>query len=233
MPSSTAVKRETVSGPIFRPVAETLTVRKRVAEQIRAAIFELRLLPGDRLIERELCEQMSVSRSVVREALAELEAVGLVETIPFRGPMVARVDAETARDVYTIRAELEALAGRLCAEYATAADLVALRKALQIVENAYTAGNTANWLPAKQYFYETLLAAGGNAALGPMLRAIHGRITILRAMTLAEPGRTKTSVRELRAIVRAVEARDPDRAATACRDHVTSAAATALRALER
>jgi DNA-binding GntR family transcriptional regulator len=233
MRSSTAVKRDAISGAIFRPVGEALTLRKRVVEQIRAAIFEMRLLPGERLIERELCEQMDVSRSLVREALAELEAAGLVETIPFKGPMVARVDAGTARDIYAIRTELEGLAGRLCAEHATPAQRTALHEALQIVEDAYNSGNTAHWLPAKQHFYEMLLAGSGNATLAPMLRAIHGRITILRAMTLAEPGRSKTSFKELRAIVRAVEARDPERAAAACRDHVTSALETALRAFER
>jgi DNA-binding GntR family transcriptional regulator len=219
--------------PIFRAVDDTLARRKQVADQIRSAIVAMRLLPGDRLIERELCEQMSVSRSLVREALFELEAAGLVESIPYAGLIVARIDAATARDIYAIRAELEAFAGRLCAEHARPADRVALRAALRSVKDAYDAGSTADWLPAKERFYDVLLAASGNTSLAPMLRHIHGRITILRAMTLAEPGRSKQSYRELRAIVAAIAARDPERAATACRMHVESAAAAALAAIAR
>jgi DNA-binding GntR family transcriptional regulator len=217
--------------PVFRTIGEPVTRRKQVAEQIRAAILSMRLVPGDRLIERELCEQMSVSRPLVREALSELEAAGLVESIPYKGPIVARMDAATARGIYEIRAELEGLAGRSCAEHATPAERTALRTALRAVENAYRSETAADRLPAKERFYDVLLAASGNPALAPMLRQIHGRITILRATTLAQPGRSKKSFQELRAIVRAIEDRDPDRAAAACRAHVESAAACALRAL--
>lgn len=219
--------------PIFRAIDDTAVRRKQVVEQIRAAIAGMRLLPGERLIERELCEQMSVSRSLVREALFELEAAGLVQTIPYAGSIVARIDAETARDVYALRAELEAFAGRLCAEHARTADRVALRAALRGVKDAYDSGSTAEWLPAKERFYGVLLTASGNLSLAQMLRHIHGRLTILRAMTLAEPGRSKQSYRELRAIVAAIATRDPDRAAEACREHVESAATAALEALAR
>jgi DNA-binding GntR family transcriptional regulator len=225
--ASAPARRATARAPVFRSVGETVTRRKQVAEQIRAAIIAMRLLPGDRLIERELCEQMSVSRPLVREALSELEAAGLVESIPYKGPIVARIDAETARGIYAIRAELEALAGRSCAERATPAVRSALRAALRDVERAYHSGHTGDWLPAKERFYDVLLAGSGNPALPPLLRQIHGRITLLRAMTLAQPGRSKKSFQELREIVRAIEDRDPERAATACRDHVRSAAATA------
>jgi DNA-binding GntR family transcriptional regulator len=233
MRSATRPRTPPAAPPVFRAVGETLTRRKQVAEQIRAAIVSMQLLPGDRLIERELCEQMAVSRPLVREALSELEAAGLVEAIPYKGPIVARVDADTARDIYAVRAELEALAGRSFAEHATPAQRTALRAALRAVEAAYQSGATAGWLPAKERFYDVLLAGSGNSALTPLLRALHGRITLLRAMTLAEPGRSKKSFAELREVVRAVEDRDPERAATACRDHVQSAAETALRALAR
>ena len=222
-----------MGSPIFRAIGEPVTRRKQVTEQIRAAILGLRLVPGDRLIERELCEQMSVSRPLVREALSELEAAGLVESIPYKTPIVARIDAETARGIYEIRAELEGLAGRLCAEHATPADRTALRAALRAVEGAYQSETVARRLPAKERFYDVLLAASGNPALAPMLRQIHGRITILRATTLAQPGRSKKSIQELRAIVRAIEDRDPERAASACRAHVAGAAACAFRALSR
>ncbi len=193
----------------------------------------MRLLPGDRLIERELCERMSVSRPIVREALRELESSGLVDAIPHRGPIVARVNAQDARDIYAIRAELEGLACKDFIERAALPQHAALRRALRSVMLAYEADDPVLSLAAKERFYDVLLEGGGNAVLPPLLRRLHGRITLLRSLTLAEPGRARQSGEELQAMVEAIWERDVERAVEACRRHVMRAAATALRVLER
>ena len=92
------------------------SLRQKVLEQLREAIISGLLLPGARLIERELTEQMGVSRTVVREALRQLEAEHLVEVIPNKGPFVRQLSINEAEDLYRIRAVLHGLAARMCAE---------------------------------------------------------------------------------------------------------------------
>jgi DNA-binding GntR family transcriptional regulator len=92
--------------PAIRRSAAPL--RHEVLEALRAAIVSGRLAPGARLIERELIAMMSVSRTVIREALRQLEAEGLVDVVPNRGAVVRELTLAEARDLYAIRALLEA-----------------------------------------------------------------------------------------------------------------------------
>lgn len=216
----------------LRVVRPTVTLRQQVSERIREAILEMRFLPGERLIERALCEQTGVSRTLIREALRQLEAEGLVQIVPGRGPIVAVLTASQAKDIYEVRAALEALAGAAFAERAAPKERTRLRDAFKRVEAAYASTDVKHWLRAKGEFYDVLLEGAGNAALSATLQIVHGRISLLRAITLSTPGRGPQSIAELRRIVRAVEKRDAAAAWQASHDHVMSASAVALRALE-
>src|SRR3954470_1766498 len=83
------------------------TLRELSLEKMRAAILAGHFKPGERLVERSLCEQLDVSRSIVREVLRHLEAEGLVESIAHQGPVVATLSVDQAAQVYEIRALLE------------------------------------------------------------------------------------------------------------------------------
>src|SRR5215510_37994 len=84
----------------FRVVRIAAPLRHSVVENIRNAIAAGRFKAGDRLPERELCEMIGVSRTLVREALRQIESEGLIKVIPNRGPIVARVTPEQAQGVY-------------------------------------------------------------------------------------------------------------------------------------
>src|SRR5262245_57775375 len=105
---------------VSRPV---VTLRTQAVEKLRQAIIDGHLVPGARLTERELCELLGVSRTLVRETLGQLEAEGWVENVPYRGPIVAATSADEARQLYEIRAALEGWAAKHCAEQATDDDL--------------------------------------------------------------------------------------------------------------
>ena len=94
-------------------------LREQVLDLLRQAIVEHRLKPGQRLIERELVEQIGVSRTTIREVLRQLAAEGLVATIPQRGAVVAIPTAEEAAELYEVRAALESLAARRFVEHAS------------------------------------------------------------------------------------------------------------------
>ena len=204
-------------------------VRTQVLDNLRQAIVERQLVPGQRLIERELVELTGVSRTSIREALRELAAEGLVTAIPNKGTVVARVSAEEARQLYEVRSALEGLAGRLFVRNATQAQRNALVKALQRIERLAAKG--APLINAKDSFYEVLFEGGGNEALRSVTAGLHARVSVLRSLSLSVPGRSAQSLQEMRDIVDAVLAGDADAAARACSRHVEEAGRVGLQAL--
>jgi DNA-binding GntR family transcriptional regulator len=205
-------------------------IRSRVLDNLRQAILEHKLAPGQRLIERELVELTGVSRTSIREALRELAAEGLVTTIPNKGTVVAEVSVEEARQLYQVRSALEGLAGRLFVENATPAQRRALTSALRAVERA-AAKDSAAMLAAKDKFYDVLFEGGGNQALRSMAGTLHARVSLLRSLSLSRPGRAAESLAELGEIVAAVAANDADAAAKACSHHAESAGMAGFSAL--
>jgi len=205
-------------------------IRSRVLDNLRQAILERKLVPGQRLIERELVELTGVSRTSIREALRELAAEGLVTTIPNKGTVVAEVTAAEARQLYQVRSALEGLAGRLFVENATDAQRRALATAFRAVERASAKGSPA-MLAAKDKFYDVLFEGGGNDALRAIAGSLHARVNLLRSLSLSMPGRTAESLAELAEIVAAVQANDADAAAKACSKHVEAAGMAGFSAL--
>jgi GntR family transcriptional regulator, trigonelline degradation regulator len=206
-------------------------IRSQVLDNLRQAIIDRRLAPGQRLIERELVELTGVSRTSVREALRELAAEGLVTAIPNKGTVVTMVSAEEARQLYQVRSALEALAGRLFCENATPAQRKALVRALEKIDRLAAKGQPI--LAAKDAFYDVIFTGGGNDALRSVVAGLHARVSVLRSLSLSVEGRLAHSLEELHAIVDAVEANDPDAAAAACAKHVEEAGRSGLIALSQ
>ena len=204
-------------------------VRTQVLDNLRLAIVERRLVPGQRLIERELVELTGVSRTSVREALRELAAEGLVTVIPNRGTVVTSVSAEEARQLYQVRSALEGLAGRLFVQNATKAQRAALVRAQQRIARLAPKGGPMH--DAKDGFYDVLFEGGGNDALRTVVAGLHARMSVLRGLSLSVPGRSAQAVAEMQAIVDAVLANDAEAAARACSRHVEEAGRVGLRAL--
>src|ERR1700752_3418040 len=117
------------------------TVRAMVAQKLREAIMSGTLKPGQRLVERELCEMMGVSRPSIREALRLLGADGLVNTVPHHGPVVCTISLEEARQLYAARAVLEGFAGRECARLHDAEVVRRIGDALAKLKAAFADGD--------------------------------------------------------------------------------------------
>src|SRR5579883_3373385 len=103
-------------------------LRERTLKSLRDAILSNHLKPGQRLVERDLCEQAGVSRSSIREALRYLESEGLVESRGTKGMFVSVLNRKQALEIYEVRAALESEAARQFAERATESDLKAVRR---------------------------------------------------------------------------------------------------------
>jgi DNA-binding GntR family transcriptional regulator len=212
----------------LRVVRSLVSLKKQVVESLRTAIFDRRFSPGDRLVERELCEMLDVSRTLLREALSQLEAEGVVQIIPHRGPIVAVYSAEDAKSIYEVRAALEEMAGRCFVERATEQECKALETAFAEMKRSCTSKLGADHLTVKTKFYAALTTGAHNPVLVEMLRLIHGRVSMLRATTLAQPGRLAASLAELGNIVKTIKARNAEAAAGACRLHVENAGVIAM-----
>lgn len=203
-------------------------LRTLVAERIRSAIANNRFPPGFRLIERELCELLGVSRTSVREALRELESEGLISS---RGGrlIVAVVEAREAAEIYQVRTALESLAARLFVRNATSEQVAALEITVRSLLAASEHYESAVFLAAKARFYEALFKGAGNAVAASMLRTLHAKVSQLRAASLSSPGRVRDSVREILDLVAALKARDEERAAQLTARHIENAREAAMR----
>ena len=212
----------------FRVHRIAAPLRHSVIESIRSAIVAGVFKAGERLPERDLCAMTGVSRTLVREALRQLESEGLIHVVAHRGPIVARVTPEQAEGIYQVRIELEGLASQLFAERASDAQCRALEAAFEAVKKSYESSEAIVRLNAKNRFYECLVEGSGNEALGITLRMLNSRVTLLRATSLQAPGRTSASLAELRQLMDALMAGDGRAARDAATRHVQHAAAAAV-----
>jgi GntR family transcriptional regulator, trigonelline degradation regulator len=210
-------------------------LRRQVLDVLRQSIIAGRLRPGARLVERELIAMMGVSRTVIREALRQLESEGLVAIIPNKGPIVRELTLDEAQDLYSIRAVLEGLAARLFVENARDEQIALLSNALDSTAEAYDTGDPEQMLKAKNRFYDVLFEGAGSETLSSMIETLHFRIWRWRALGLSHPQRSterpKESMRWLRAMLDAIKLRDGNEAEKIIRDEVTRAAAEVTRLL--
>lgn len=211
-------------------------LRRDVADALRTAIIEGRLAPGARLTERELIEMTGVSRTVIREALRQLESEGVIETIPNKGPIVRKLTRAEAKDLYLIRSVLEGLAARMFVSNAGKMDVAALKNALDETVAAYREGDPDEILTAKNRFYDILFQGAGSETLSTMIGTLHARIWRWRALGLGHPKRSRSrsqeSIRGLRNLFKAIEQGDADGAEEIARIEVTNAANEVIRILE-
>lgn len=198
-----------------------------VQERLREAIISGHFAPGDRLVERPLCEQLGVSRTVIRETVRYLEAEGLVEILPQKGPIVATLNWEQARQIYDIRLQLESAAAATAAVHRGPGFDDALSEALSAI--AQTASDTA-WsehLKATSAFYELIFTEAGHSIAWDIVQRLHGRISRLRALTIAAKNRERSGLYHMTAIHDAVLSGDPNAARTAVAAHLKDAASIA------
>lgn len=203
-------------------------LRVQAVNALRREIVAGSYLPGTRLTEKHLEERLGVSRTVVREALRQLESERLIVIQPNVGPVVRELSIDDITHLYEVRGTLESAAGGLAARHRSAEQLAELRRVLGVIAERAEKVSTPELVELKNDFYDTLIAAAGNPIIGEMLHNVQARISQLRGITLTSPGRTPHMIAELRRILNAIEEGDAEAAAALCQAHVTAAAEIAL-----
>jgi len=217
----------------YQVAREAPNLTERTTDELRQAILQLQLKPGERLVERELAEQTGTSRTCVRAALQHLRTEGLVERSPRGVLSVASVSLDEARQIYEVRAALEAAMARLFVARAGGAEQAALKAAADNVSSAVRRRDNAGYVAALGAFYDVLLRGSGNEVAHRFLAMLHTRITYLRRITAdrATFARELETAKLLRGIQRAVAARDAELAAQRCEAFVQRSAEFALQVL--
>jgi len=209
------------------------TLRALALDKLRNAILDFQFRPGDRLVERNLCEALGVSRTIVREVLRHLESEGLVVTPPHQSPTVFEPDLDTTEQIYELRMGLEGMAGRAAARLATPADIKRLQELSDRIREALKSRDGHGSRQATSDFYETLFLCGGKKVAWSIVQSLYARIAYLRAITIKGPGRTTTGPAEMQRIVDAVKSHNEKAAERACVEHVRHAAEIAFNALKQ
>jgi DNA-binding GntR family transcriptional regulator len=218
----------------FRVSREAQSLRSMTVTSLRKAILSLHFTPGERLTEKALCELTGVSRSLMREALRDLEAQGLINNVPHRGPVVATLTRRDAIEIYEVRSALEPMAARLFVERAGDEQVVALDKQVLQCQRAMEESDILNVIDALENFYLTLFAGAGNRTAAMLAHTLHTRASLLRAITFQQQTRAdaRRSVAYLRQIVAAIRNRNAEQAAEACLGQVKRSRQVAMNLLK-
>ncbi|MCU0804617.1 MAG: GntR family transcriptional regulator [Burkholderiales bacterium] len=205
------------------------TIAAAVEEQIVDDILRGRIAPGAKLDEQSLAARFHVSRTPVREALRQLLATGLVESIPRRGAVVASFGAERLSQLYEAIGELETLCARLAAQRMTAIERKELELALKPLEQAAASGDRDTYLRRSDALHDVIHRGCHNPFLIEVVRAYRTRSLPFRNLQPYSHTRVRSSLAERRRIVDAILAHDAEASAQAMREHV---ATSLLRALD-
>jgi len=206
--------------------------RDQAFERLRDAIITGHFAPGARLIERELCEAMGVSRTSIREVLRRLEAEQLIEVEPRRGPIVARLTRKQVAEIYEVRALLEAAAVRRFALDASNEDIAELRRIYDELSVARGMEDVAGIVRATRHFSEHMMKVVDNELISDIHQKLIARISVSRVFAISVPGRLKQSARELAAVMDAIERHDAEGAAQNLTIYVRNAGEAALKHLD-
>lgn len=206
--------------------------RDQAFERLRDAIIKGHFKPGDRLIERDLCEKMGVSRTSIREVLRRLEAEQLIQVEPRRGPVVARVTRKQVAEIYEVRALLEAALVRRFAERASDADIAALRRIYEDLSVVRKSEDVPGIVDLTRRFTEHMMKVVDHELINDIHQKLIARISLLRVLAISLPGRLEESARELAIVMDAIERRDGDFAAQSLTTYVLNAADAALKRLD-
>ena len=195
----------------------------QVFEWLRASTLSLQLAPGTALSRTELAERFELSQTPVRDALLQLAQEGLVDIFPQHATLVSRIDIASATQAHFLRCAIELEVVRTLA-LAAAEDTSVLRAKLtaQIdLQAALAIADTEEFIASDQAFHRLMYEAAGAPDLFELVRRRSGHLDRLRRLDLPSPGKAERVVRDHRAIVTALAARDPEAAQAAMRTHLS------------
>lgn len=219
---------------------KSVSIVKNIAQQLQARLqqkdwADTGKLPG----QRQLAEELGVSRASLREAITMLEGLGLLRSEPGRGVFIAKPGQEglgsaygrwsfqgryALRDVYLVRAQLEELAVMLVANVVTSSGLERLRGTVAQMQLAAETGDLVTMAEGDNAFHSCIFELAGSPLLLDILASIHDVVEGSRQVAFANPARVNEPIQEHIRVIEALATGSPERARQAMREHLNKVA---------
>jgi len=210
------------------PIETNFSLKDKIYDSLKKAITSINLYADDaelRLDERRLSEQLEISRTPIREALARLEQEGLVEIVPRRGVYIVRKTKAEIMEMVTVWAALEGMAARLITLHASDDEISSLRDLFTTFEEGQIQAHIDEYSDKNIDFHQAILTMSRNRLISEMSETLFIHMRSIRARTIGEIDRANRSIVDHLHIIEALEARDTDRAERLVREHTLNLAA--------
>jgi DNA-binding GntR family transcriptional regulator len=229
VPSRVRSRREAVPardsvarGPSLQPFDTDLSFKHKAYAALKNAIVAMdiyRSRDDIRLDERKLAQEFGISRTPVREAMAQLESEGFVRSVPRRGIYVVRKTKQEVIEMITAWAALESMAARLIAEKANDEEIATLRGMFATFESGALRAHLDEYSEVNIEFHQSIIRLSRNQVLINMAENLFTHMRMIRRKTIVEKDRVDRSIRDHMQIIEALEARDTVRAEELVRNH--------------
>ncbi len=213
-----------MSGSVLKiePIAESESLKARAYRALKTAIMNMNIYAPDaelRLDERDLSLRFGISRTPLREALAQLSTEGLVRVVPRRGIFIERKTKSEILDMIEAWAALESMAARLATEVAADDEIASLHDHVDSFRTDEVAQRMGEYSDANIRFHQAIIGLSGNPLIASLADDLFFHVRAIRQRTIFERDRARRSIADHKSIVEALEARDADRAERLVREH--------------
>ena len=207
--------------------AETIAIpraalHEQAAHRLRQMLVENRIAPGAKLNERELSDELNVSRTPLREAIKMLAAEGLVELLPNRGAIAVELTEADVLNTFEVMAGLEAQSGELAAQRVTDDELIEIKAMHYEMLAAYTRQDLPSYYRLNASIHSAINTAAKNSVLTATYRQVNARLQALRFRSNQDGEKWKAAVKEHEQMISALSARDPVAMRAVLMGHLTN-----------
>jgi DNA-binding GntR family transcriptional regulator len=217
-----AARAPLAAQPALSPIDITPSFKNKAYTALKNAIVAMdiyRSRDDIRLDERKLAQDFGISRTPVREAMAQLESEGFVRSVPRRGIYVVRKTKREVIEMITAWAALESMAARLITENASSEEIAGLREMFATFKNGALRAHLDEYSEVNIEFHQSIIRLSRNRVLIDMAENLFAHMRMIRRKTIVEKDRVDRSIRDHINIIEALEARATDRAEELVRDH--------------
>jgi DNA-binding GntR family transcriptional regulator len=204
------------------PIDTSFSFKNKAYEALKSVIVSMdiyRSRSDIRLDERQLALDFGISRTPVREAMAQLEREGFVRSVPRRGVYIVRKTKAEVIEMITAWAALESMAARLVTENASDEEIASLRRMFATFENGELRAHLDEYSEANIEFHQAIIRLSGNSVLISLAGNLFTHMRMIRRKTIGEQDRAERSIRDHMNIIKALEARETARAEELVRNH--------------
>jgi DNA-binding GntR family transcriptional regulator len=220
--SEQEILRSAAVQPDLEPIDTTPSFKQKAYVALKSAIVSMDIYHSRddiRLDERKLAQDFGISRTPVREAMAQLESEGFVRSVPRRGIYVVRKTKQEVIEMITAWAALESMAARLMTQTATDEEIAGLRRMFTTFENGKVRAHLDEYSDVNIEFHQTIIKLSRNNVLTELAGNLFTHMRMIRRTTIGEQDRADRSIRDHMNIIEAIEARATDRAEDLVRNH--------------